>query len=84
MVGLKVDLRGDGGGMKKLGGKGLGSVSYEEGLQMAQEIGAVKYVESSALLSTSSLKAVFDEAIRAVVIQQQTPKKEAHNSCHLA
>uniref|UniRef100_A0A8C4R329 Rho-related GTP-binding protein RhoG n=1 Tax=Eptatretus burgeri TaxID=7764 RepID=A0A8C4R329_EPTBU len=50
------------------------------GLAMAKDIGAVKYLECSAL-TQRGLKTVFDEAIRAVLCPQ--PVKRRKRNCHL-
>ena len=44
-------------------------ISYAGGIQCSREIGAVRYLECSAL-SQQGLKNVFDEAIRAVLNPQ--------------
>ena len=46
-----------------------------QGLSMAKDVGAVKYLECSAL-TTKGLKTVFDEAIRAVLCPAPAPKKQ--------
>eukprot|EP01129_Flabellula_baltica_P016636 TRINITY_DN89_c0_g1_i9.p1 TRINITY_DN89_c0_g1~~TRINITY_DN89_c0_g1_i9.p1 ORF type:complete len:199 (+),score=32.96 TRINITY_DN89_c0_g1_i9:139-735(+) len=66
LVGTKVDLRDHAETQQKLAAKKQAPVSYEQGLQMMQELGARKYMECSAL-TQQGLKAVFDEAIRAVI-----------------
>jgi Ras-related C3 botulinum toxin substrate 1 len=72
LVGTKLDLRDDKETIEALRGKGKAPITFAQGQQRAQEIGAVKYLECSALLQ-KGLKTVFDEAIRAVLFP---PKKE--------
>ena len=49
LVGTKLDLREDGGTIKMLKDKNMMPLTYPQGLQMAKEINAVKYIECSAL-----------------------------------
>ena len=65
LVGTKLDLFGDRETIEKLEKKGLAPITNPQGLSMAQDLGAVKYHECSAL-NQIGLKSVFDEAIRAV------------------
>jgi hypothetical protein len=43
----------------------MAPIQYSQGVAMCRDIGAVKYLECSAL-TQKGLKTVFDEAIRAV------------------
>jgi hypothetical protein len=43
----------------------MSPIQYSQGVAMCKDIGAVKYLECSAL-TQKGLKTVFDEAIRAV------------------
>ena len=49
LVGTKLDLRDDKDTIEKLKEKRLAPITYPQGLQMMKEIGAVKYLECSAL-----------------------------------
>jgi len=75
LVGTKSDMRNDSNIHQQLAAKGLRIVSVEEAQQKAREIGAVAYLECSAL-TQEGLKTVFDEAIRASLNKKQTKKKK--------
>lgn len=75
LVGTKLDLRDDRDTIEGLKQKRLSPMTYTQGLSMAKEIRAVRYLECSAL-TQKGLKSVFDEAIRAVLIPRQPRKKE--------
>ncbi|KAI6653428.1 Ras-related C3 botulinum toxin substrate 1 [Oopsacas minuta] len=62
LVGTKLDLRDDQDALSTLKRKRLTPVSHPEGVQMMREIGAMKYVECSAL-TNKGLKNVFNEVI---------------------
>ncbi|ELP89195.1 RAC GTPase, putative [Entamoeba invadens IP1] len=66
LVGTKIDIRDDPEQMKKLTEKGITPKTEADGQKLAQEIGAVKYIECSAL-TQQNLKLVFEEAVRAVL-----------------
>ena len=84
LVGTKIDLREDKETINRLAEKKLAPVSHQQGMQLAKEIKAIKYLECSALTQTG-LKAVFDEAIRAVLVPSgaKGKKGEKKGSCSL-
>ena len=64
LVGLKRDLRDDKETIEKLAEVKRKPITCEQGVKMAEEIGAFKYVECSAL-TKEGLKNVFDTAAAA-------------------
>lgn len=74
LVGTKLDLRCDPNTVQKLAKSG-GAITFEDGLDQSKAIGAIKYLECSAL-TQKGLKHVFDEAIRVVLCPPQTKKKK--------
>ena len=63
LVGTKEDLRFSDEWIGRLRAEGKAPLSAQEGVRLAQEIGAIKYIECSAL-TQKGLKSVFDEAIK--------------------
>jgi len=85
LVGTKVDLREDPSTCEKLAAKKQAPIAYEAALQMATEISAAKYMECSAI-TQQGLKAVFDEAIRAVLsppVLGKSKQQKKSGSCSL-
>ena len=80
LVGLKLDLRDDKETVEKLREKRLASITYEQGMQMAEEIRAFKYVECSAL-TQEGLKNVFDTAVAAAHTDPDISLKRKRKGC---
>jgi len=75
LVGTKIDLRDDPETLSKLSEKKLAPITVAQGQALANEIGAVKYMEISAL-TQSGLRNLFDEAIKCVILgDPKKPKK---------
>ncbi|KAK2892495.1 hypothetical protein Q8A67_012483 [Cirrhinus molitorella] len=68
LVGTKLDLRDDKDTIEKLKEKEQTPITYRQGLDMAKEIGAVKYLECSALTQIG-LKTMFEETIQEALCQ---------------
>jgi len=75
IVGTMVDLRDDNAVLEKLAKSRQKPITFEQGERLARELGAVKYVECSAL-TQKGLKNVFDEAIVAALTETPTQKKK--------
>ena len=80
LVGTKVDLR------QKVYNEGTDDVyqivSYMQGKSMAKRIGALKYLECSAM-AQEGVKDVFDEAIRVVLKPRNRKKRRKWHNCTL-
>jgi len=75
LVGTKSDLRKDDSTIKQLNSRSQSMVTLENAQRMAKEIGAVNFLECSAL-TQEGLKQVFDDAIRAAMSTPSKPKKK--------
>ena len=73
LVGMKTDLREDSGTISHCKNGESHIVTYEEGVELAKIIGAVKYMECSAKKRTN-VKELFDDAYLHVV-QGDSPVK---------
>ena len=73
LVGTKLDLRAEKEATQNL--EGRKTITYAHGLALASDIGALKYLECSAL-TRQGLKEVFEEAVRAVF--NKVPTKKRH------
>jgi len=83
LVGTKLDLRDDQATVDKLRERRMAPISFQAGVAMQRDIGAVKYLECSAL-SQKGLKNVFDEAIRAVLHPPPRQPKKKSGGCVIA
>jgi len=72
LVGTQMDRRSDADSVREIASKGKQPVTTEEGAEMAKGIGAVSYVECSAM-TQQGLKTVFDDAIRAAMKKEEKP-----------
>lgn len=79
LVGTKIDLREDPETIDRLREHRQAPIAYQQGVTMAKEIDAVKYLECSAL-TQKGLKNIFDEAIRAVLHPPPTKKGKKKRS----
>uniref|UniRef100_A0A915PKY6 Uncharacterized protein n=1 Tax=Setaria digitata TaxID=48799 RepID=A0A915PKY6_9BILA len=75
LIGTKLDLRDDPETLRQLNADGKQPVSKSQGQKVAKRIRAVKYLECSAL-TQQGLKAVFEEAVRAVIAPKPTGKNK--------
>lgn len=72
LVGTKSDLSSDFRVLDELNAKSQKPITYDQGVKLAKDIGAVKYMECSAA-TQEGVKEIFDQAIRSVL---RPPKSE--------
>jgi small GTP-binding protein len=83
LVGTKLDAREDKETVDKLTQQGQKPVETVDGENLAKEIGAIKYMECSAL-TQKGLKSVFDEAIKAILRPKRVqPARKNEGGCNL-
>ena len=82
LVGTKIDLRDDAATIEKLAKNNQKPLSKEMGEKLAEELGAVRYIECSAL-TQEGVKNVFDEAILAALAALKTPKLRKKDKCSI-
>ena len=82
LVGTKYDLRTDEEVIKELDEHSLKPISIKQGLELQKEIGAVKYIECSAL-TQYGLKEVFDEVVKVVLWPSSKHKQRKRAICSL-
>ena len=75
LVGTKMDLRANAEVVARLALDNQKPVTPAEGARLAEEFGASKYLECSAL-TQQGLKAVFDEAIKTALESREKPGKD--------
>ena len=80
LVGTKEDLRDDPQVISHLATRGLSPITYQQGLECARDIGAVKYMECSAL-TNKGVQEVFLEAARAALRVRERVQNSGR--CHL-
>ncbi|KAF8146772.1 hypothetical protein K438DRAFT_1990280 [Mycena galopus ATCC 62051] len=78
LVGTKLDLREDQTTIEKMQDRRIAPIQYQLGVQLQRDIGAIKYLECSAL-TQQGLKTVFDEAIRAGLNPPVRPRASDNN-----
>ena len=64
LVGTKLDLRSDKNHLAEMQRRGLECITTQQGMKLAQDVGACGYVECSAI-TQENLKQVFDSALLA-------------------
>jgi small GTP-binding protein len=75
LVGTKLDLRNDVETIKRLHEKSRRDpITYEQGLAVAKETNAHKYIECSAL-TQKNMNLLFDTIVRATTVSQTSIKK---------
>ncbi|KAL1926967.1 hypothetical protein VTP01DRAFT_5297 [Rhizomucor pusillus] len=78
LVACKKDLRNDPRTIEELRKTSQRPVSYEEGMAVAQKIGAYKYLECSAK-DGDGVREVFEHATRAALMQKKPQR--GHSKC---
>jgi len=85
IVGTKLDMRQNEEAVAKLRSEGKVPLSTSDGQKLAEELGAIGYLECSAL-TQQGLKTVFDTSIRGALEASDRPadgKKGGKKKCEI-
>ena len=82
LVGNKADLRSDDYTIRELARNGQKPVSFEEGERMAARIGAVCYMETSAI-ENKGVREVFETATKVSFRKRRRPGNKPSSKCTL-
>jgi len=82
VVGTKIDLLNDQGTLRSLREKKQCPLTTNDGIQLARDIGAVKYLECSSLTG-QGVNEVFEEVAIACLDSRKVPKYNA-KSCNIS
>jgi GTPase SAR1 family protein len=74
LVGTKQDLRDDKEILERLNGMNLSPITFKDGNKLKRDIGAIKYMECSAL-NGEGIQAIFDEAVKAALLPTISKRK---------
>eukprot|EP00029_Vermamoeba_vermiformis_P010212 TRINITY_DN531_c0_g1_i1.p1 TRINITY_DN531_c0_g1~~TRINITY_DN531_c0_g1_i1.p1 ORF type:complete len:198 (+),score=35.04 TRINITY_DN531_c0_g1_i1:101-694(+) len=75
----KLDLRDSTDALSRLAQRQQQPISYDQGMQMAKDLNAAKFMECSAM-TQKGLHAVFNEAIRSVEANNKEARKKTKKS----
>ena len=81
LVGNQIDLRNDPNTIKALAEKGKKPITYQEGVELAKKIGAVRYAECSAFTG-EGIKELFDVAIEVALSYPEISSKKKGKILH--
>ena len=80
LVGTKLDLRDDRETLVELQEKRQVPITYTQGVQLAKDIKAIKYMECSAV-TQQGLRQIFEEAIRAALSPNEKKSRRKSGGC---
>lgn len=79
IVGTKQDLREDADTRRRLASRGEFPVTYKQGKEVADLLGAAAYVECSAMVNTAEVRAVIDNILSAIL--NSTQRNRSNKAC---
>ena len=75
VVGTKRDLINDVDTLQRLRERNMSPLTYADGVKLAEEVKAIKYMECSSL-TNEGVNEIFEEAARAAITHKENVKKQ--------